>query len=51
MKKLDSKCLEKLVILALGVYGRPIEFERLDVVVYLILKAIPDIVEVVCRDD
>jgi len=47
---LKTECLEKLVILTLGVYGVGMEFERLEAVVYLILKAMPDIVRVVCDD-
>jgi len=47
----SMKCLEKSIILMLGVYAVGIKFERLEPLVYLVLKATPELVDVVCGDE
>jgi len=45
-----SKCLDKLVVLMLGIYGIGIKFGRHDTLVYLALKAMPEVLDLMCGD-
>jgi len=51
MKRISRDCLTNLLVLTLGVYGGPMEFERLVALSFLVLKSIPDeVLDLICSD-
>jgi len=51
MERISRDCLTNLLVLTLGVYGGPMEFERLVALSFIVLKSMPkEVLDLICSD-